>query len=144
MTVFKEWPCAEGEISRYYLGKNETLPPLAVNFLFTSLLPIFFFWTSKFYLAFLWWKKFFQTPKGSWNYLKEIQITVERNFLWNFLLLAFRQFRCECILLFYNVTMLVLRPKQSYKWIVRLKTSICFLAVHLWTQTWGKPWVSKL
>ena len=33
----------------------------------------------------------------------------------DFLLLAFRQFRCEYILLFYNVTMLVLRPKQSYK-----------------------------
>ena len=31
-----------------------------------------------------------------------------------FLLLAFRQFRCECILLFYNVTMLVLRPLSSH------------------------------
>lgn len=41
MTVFEVWPCAEGEISRHYLDKNKTIPPLAVNFLFTSLLPIF-------------------------------------------------------------------------------------------------------
>ena len=41
MTVFGVWPSAEGEISRHYLDKNKTIPPLAVNFLFTSLLPIF-------------------------------------------------------------------------------------------------------
>ena len=33
MTVFEVWPSAEGEISRHYLDKNKTIPPLAVNFL---------------------------------------------------------------------------------------------------------------
>ena len=63
MTVFKEWPCAEGEISRYYLDKNETLRPLAVNFLFTSLLPIFFSEQVNFTWLFYGGKSFSKHPK---------------------------------------------------------------------------------
>ena len=65
----------------------KTLPPLAVNFLFTSLLPIFSFFSEQVNFTWLFYggKSFSKHPKDPEIILKEIQITVERNFRWNFL-----------------------------------------------------------